>query len=229
MEENDINDKSAQTSGVGDNPVFVPPRPLKRRRQESQTSSQNSAMLASAVDVLKSSAMQLNSGNPEVKSFCAYLGSKMMSYSNTTRLNIQHAVYNLLMEADMEVLEQQRQQTPIQQLFRMQPPIIQTPFLRASFSESRNVPSPRASFSRHTNVPSPIGSPSEIQNLTYSTDSPSIAPTGTTYASFLPTDTTYASPSPASSHTSPSPTASIYTSHSSPSSQISEYFNATLF
>lgn len=147
---NDGEASTVETSNSEDGArEFIAPRPVKKMKKQNMQHD-HSALLTSAVNILQDSAKRLSNSyaNPEVQSFCAFLSSKMTSYSKLTRQKLQHSIYSLLIQADMGVFERTSprqnivspsllqssptpphtlphssvQYSPIERLYHMQPP-----------------------------------------------------------------------------------------------------------
>ncbi len=93
------------SSGDSGQSVFVTPQTQKRGRQRNVgTGEKSTQLLSDAVNILQTTAGRLcapnTSKNSEVEAFCTYLASKMCNYTPVTRQKLQHAIFNLLVEAD---------------------------------------------------------------------------------------------------------------------------------
>lgn len=144
---------------------FVQPRTPKRTKGRQQGDS--SALLADAVNILKTTAGSLNSSpeENEIKTFCAFLSSKMLSYSKPTKVSVQHAVYEVLMKADKGFFE-----TPTYNYAQTQPfhstafdnclprMYMQQPSLRAT-TPSISLASQELPLGPHLFTSSPVGPP----------------------------------------------------------------------
>ncbi|XP_063242791.1 uncharacterized protein LOC134542453 [Bacillus rossius redtenbacheri] len=84
---------------------FLSPSAPKRAKGRQQ--GDGTALLADAVSILQATAGKFNMSpeQSEIKTFCAYLSSKMATFSSATRLGVQHAVYDILMKADRGLFE----------------------------------------------------------------------------------------------------------------------------
>lgn len=168
-----------QTQNVQDNTEFVSPRPLKRFRKVNDKPNDNTALLASAVNILQNTAGKLNSTveNPEVKSFCSFLATKMMGYSTITRQRIQHAMYTLLVQADSGVFETPPHiyEPTISSLPSIYRPTTSTiPLPTIPYSQNFTPSAPQTQISNHQTSPtetfSHISSPAGSYSSQYSDD-----------------------------------------------------------
>lgn len=140
---NEDNPESETGENVGQSDGdLTSPRASKRARGRGQDERE---MLVNALSILKATAGRMNTTeDPEVKSFCAFVAAKMNSYSAATRVHVQHAFFETLMQADRGLFEQP---THAQQLLM---PSISGLISQSSASETQPHP--------QTSVISPMGS-----------------------------------------------------------------------
>ncbi|BET00133.1 Alcohol dehydrogenase transcription factor Myb/SANT-like [Nesidiocoris tenuis] len=87
------------------------PAPKRARVEKSEETdeqlSRGESLLASAADLMKSTATALsrNRDTCEVKTFCDFLAAKMLTYSKKTSRSVQHAVFDVLVQADRGTFE----------------------------------------------------------------------------------------------------------------------------
>ncbi|CAB0015995.1 unnamed protein product, partial [Nesidiocoris tenuis] len=87
------------------------PAPKRARVEKSEENdeqlSRGESLLASAADLMKSTATALsrNRDTCEVKTFCDFLAAKMLTYSKKTSRSVQHAVFDVLVQADRGTFE----------------------------------------------------------------------------------------------------------------------------
>lgn len=85
---------------------FTPPAPPNEHGlQEAKRSRRDeNNVLTDVVGILKTTAQKLDSSSsiPDLtKSFVSFIGAKMSNYSSQTRTSVEHAIFEIIMKADI--------------------------------------------------------------------------------------------------------------------------------
>lgn len=101
-DEKNVNETSAEEKVDQAEPRSAPIPPKKKRPTDQKLDllKQSYGILKAASDNVNSLSNQMSIQNEEVRYFCGFIGNKMSKYSDITRASVQHAIHNIIFQAD---------------------------------------------------------------------------------------------------------------------------------